>query len=228
MGEASYLVVKEILRQNPQIPCLIIAAHWLPCKRVDEYGENEVFDLPLERRDVLERMGLEFQILLNGLGQEDEEELVGKLALGTPDLLELLRARGPTGAMLTEVIEEAGGTNYLAVRSSVMMAGETLGHIPMLDYKCPKTSKNLQAIIDHLRAQEQRGYVVDSGNSYHFWGLALQSVNEWEDFMERGRAMPLVDQKYLRECRKRGYACLRITRTRDSRRKPVPKVVAIL
>ena len=71
-------------------------------------------------------------------------------------------------------------------------------HIPMMDFRCPKSPKNLTRIKRLLRAiGEEEGVILDSGRSYHYFGLNPLNEKDWLRFMGKCLLSELVDGRYI-------------------------------
>ena len=71
-------------------------------------------------------------------------------------------------------------------------------HIPMMDFRCPKGPKNLLRIKKLLRVNgEEEGVILDSGRSYHYYGLNLMSEKGWLRFLGSCLLSKLVDERYM-------------------------------
>src|SRR5207237_220139 len=101
-------------------------------------------------------------------------------------------------------------------------------HIPMMDFRCEPSVRGQQIVLSSMKRLGQRaGLVLESGQSYHYYGFDLMDECEWRDFMYRALLLtPFVDARYVGHRLLAGRARLRISATRS---KPaVPRVVAHL
>jgi hypothetical protein len=93
-------------------------------------------------------------------------------------------------------------------------SGEVL-HIPMMDFRLASGSAEGQ--LDLLRTalqgiRQNEGLIIDSGNSYHYYGLRLLPEGEWRWFMAGCLLLePLVDVRYVSHRLLAGKASLRLT-----------------
>lgn len=121
----------------------------------------------------------------------------------------------------------------LAVCSRCTRADGTVGHLPMLDFRaeaCNKsaaTARTLELIAKALIAiHAPEGVVINSGNSYHYYGFELVTEAKWRKFMLNCLLLePFVDVRYIAHRLLSGGAALRIT---SSSEKPMPHVVACI
>lgn len=66
----------------------------------------------------------------------------------------------------------------LALNSKVILNNGKEMHIPMLDFKLKSNSENLNIIQAVLHEFSLKGYILDSGKSYHFIGKKLITEDE--------------------------------------------------
>jgi hypothetical protein len=100
--------------------------------------------------------------------------------------------------------------------------GETL-HIPMIDLTCGKSDDNLRTLVRvfHEIGQSQ-GLLLDSGRSYHYYGLNLLNERSWLQFMGRSLLLtPLVDTRYIAHRLVDDYGRLRISTSKNKPNMPV-------
>jgi len=91
-------------------------------------------------------------------------------------------------------------TNFLlGVCSRCQLADGSIAHIPMMDFRCQSTDENLRKVQTTIRGIGQsKGYILESGRSYHFYGLDLLDEKSWLKFMARCLLLsPLVDSRYI-------------------------------
>jgi hypothetical protein len=103
-------------------------------------------------------------------------------------------------------------------------------HIPMMDFRIKSGEGNahhlslLSAALQRLG--QCRGVLLDSGNSYHYYGFELLTPSQWKRFMAACLLLdPLVDVRYISHRMLAGKASLRLNEISDKRN---PKVVACL
>ncbi len=116
----------------------------------------------------------------------------------------------------------------LAVCSKCHLADGSIAHIPMLDFRCKPSPGNEQKVESSLRAVGQRsGYVLESGRSYHYYGLDLMDEKSWIQFMGKCLLLsPVVDSRYIAHRLIDGASALRINTS--CRHPKQPTVVAKL
>jgi hypothetical protein len=126
--------------------------------------------------------------------------------------IELTRGEA-TRDRLRSIIEDAGPEYGVALSSRVRIANGEYAHIPMLDFRCKCSAHNVEVVkwavaaIGHLS-----GAVVNSGRSFHFYGMRLLTVPEWLRFISLAALFsPVVDARYLAHRLADGACRLRIT-----------------
>lgn len=113
----------------------------------------------------------------------------------------------------------------LGITSMVWLDDSKIKHIPMIDFKCSYSAENLQKVGKTLLALGQRsGFILESGQSYHYYGIELLNVRSWIDFMEQCKNYEIIGKIWPDFQLDDGYATLRIA---TSSAKPyLPKVIA--
>jgi hypothetical protein len=114
----------------------------------------------------------------------------------------------------------------VAVCSKVRLASGVEAHIPMLDFRCPVSDSNSDAILRMLKhLGEVAGLLVASGRSYHYYGVALYDEGQWLEFMAKALLLrPITDDRFIAHRLIDGQCRLRIY----SPSRPVPVIVGAL
>jgi hypothetical protein len=116
----------------------------------------------------------------------------------------------------------------LAISSRVWLQSGDPGHLPLMDFQCPAGDPAyLSVVVRALRAiEETDGVVVNSGNSYHYYGFRVLRPDRWYRFLGKCLLLTsLTDTRYIghrlidREC---------VLRVSSDLTRPDPKVVAVL
>ena len=87
----------------------------------------------------------------------------------------------------------------IAVCSSVLMKNKQTRHIPMLDFHIPICETNLK-IVEYVckLLKLGAGYILNSGESYHFISSSIVSWNELYNILSRAlRFCPIVDRAWI-------------------------------
>jgi len=127
----------------------------------------------------------------------------------------------------------------MGIRSLVTLKDGSFAHIPMMDFSLPKSPENIAIIKKRMRriAGEERGLILESGKSYHYYGVNLRTEESWREFMAKclltsvflGKDQPfleIADHRYIGHSLIGGGCVLRITT--NAERKFMPVVVDIL
>lgn len=138
-----------------------------------------------------------------------------------------------TAANLLEKISSLNGDSALSVLSKVKHKKKIL-HIPMMDFsdrdhsgKKVNLEKHLSDIIRFLEeAGYNKGVVLFSGKSFHYYGTSLMTEERWRSFLANCSLSGLADERYIAHRYKDGCGILRISAC--SLKPKVPRVVAVL
>ena len=97
-------------------------------------------------------------------------------------------------------------------------------HIPLLGLDIPVDENGVEKIKEvALGLGIEHAAVLDSGRSYHFWGLELLSEEEWRKFMYRALLLDRIDRRWVGHRLIDGQANLRIS----EKSKCIPTVVHV-
>lgn len=75
------------------------------------------------------------------------------------------------------------GFDIPAITSTVEMEDGSIVDIPMLDFNVDKSDEAVEKIATYL--QGTPGVLLETDQSYHFWGVILLQNSEWYSFLER-------------------------------------------
>lgn len=114
----------------------------------------------------------------------DQEEAVPPTALG--------------GEFWKQLFESLGDF-VLAASSKVKLKDGSVAHIPMVDFKCAPTHQNVELATDAFaKIGQTDGVLLNSGNSFHYYGQTLMNEKEWREFL--GHCLLLsdfIDTRYV-------------------------------
>jgi len=120
-------------------------------------------------------------------------------------------------------------TKIFGLASKVIMKDSSEAHIPMMDFYGRK-EEILPKIGEYMKPFH--GFILDSGNAYHFWGTQLMNKKEWQNFLDFCYGQKHTDRNWIDISRLQDFCILRIFEYIDSvvpeESKPEPKVVKIL
>jgi len=129
---------------------------------------------------------------------------------------------------ISKRVASLSSRSVLALCSICKLKSGSIGHIPMMDFRCSPSKKNLQRIIVALNnIQQAKGVILETGKSYHFYGLNIISDEDWRQFLAKCLLLaPLVDTRYIAHRLQIGACVLRLTACEQ---KPFsPRVVKVL
>lgn len=117
----------------------------------------------------------------------------------------------------------AAENEIINLHSRVMTPNGYL-HIPMMDLNCSISDENLQKVKEYASAFGLEGVVLQSGRSYHYYGLHLLSERSWvEEFIAPSMLAEVCDIRYIAHKLKDGFITLRLTA--GGMRNVLPRVV---
>ena len=93
----------------------------------------------------------------------------------------------------------------------------------MIDLTCGKSADNIRTLVRVFRQiGQKRGVLLDSGRSYHYYGLELLHEQDWLAFMGRSLLLtPLVDTRYIAHRLIDDYGRLRVSTSKNKPNMPV-------
>lgn len=100
----------------------------------------------------------------------------------------------------------------LAINSKVIIDNGISRHIPLLDFKLPVSISNNNLAKACIRVLGLKGYLLESGRSYHFIGNGLMSESELLDLLAKFALLsPISDKAWVSHQIIERSASLRIT-----------------
>jgi len=97
--------------------------------------------------------------------------------------------------------------------SAVALSSGPSMHIPLIDFHCPfgRENEELSACASKL-LDPKGGYLLSSGQSYHFYGKSLLNEDELPAFLGRALLLsPIVDRSWVAHQLIEGACGLRIS-----------------
>lgn len=184
---SAYDVVAQVVDSNPRIESLSFVTYHEGMNWRDLPRAEQEADLPF---------------LLRGLQQDTGERTQRKLTRSeiSAEKLRTLAASLPERRLL-------------AVISRVDRAGGESEQVPMMDFMCPP-SRNNQAVLTRLLHElgNGRGWLLESGRSYHYYGSRILNGEEWKVFLGKCLLMSgYVDDRYIGHQLVDGHCVLRLS-----------------
>lgn len=106
-------------------------------------------------------------------------------------------------------------------------------HLFFIDFSslgCRPSDENLRRIVDFVeKLKLMPGFILDSGNSYHYYCNGLFDPKTWQEKLELIQGLDydeLVDQEWVKLQIRRGYSVLRIS-TNDEKPE-MPRIVGVV
>jgi len=85
-------------------------------------------------------------------------------------------------------------------------------HLDMIDFDCEKSDEGLADVRDILTfLRIKRGFIMDSGNSYHYLGFDFRSELEFLRLLERLPSYSRVGSSWSSYQKTKGFSVLRVT-----------------
>ncbi len=101
---------------------------------------------------------------------------------------------------------------YCGIISPVMLASGKEAQMMLIDFSCDKSAEKEAEVTAFLKKNKfAPGYILDSGNSYHFYGRRVLESGSWRDFMAKCGRSRLVDSDWIRLHIDEDYSLLRIS-----------------
>ncbi len=165
----------------------------------EEYGIpfwDAILAISMKRGEIPNRY-VELAILHDKAPDEHHIELVGSEV---------------TVERMDSLVKELKEGFVLAISSKVNLKDGSIAHIPMMDFRCAPSQMNKAVVKKALSAMgENAGLIVNSGRSYHFYGVHLLTSDAWVKFLAMGILFtPIVDARYIAHRLADGACRLRI------------------
>lgn len=100
------------------------------------------------------------------------------------------------------------------------------GHLLLLDFAIPCSTQAQDELVGYLQECGWRGWLLESGASYHFIGAAPMDPPAWRREMARALLVPGIDVRYMGHALHREMGAVRLTAC--PLKPTVPFVVAVL
>lgn len=129
-----------------------------------------------------------------------------------------------TLSMLLDLDRSIGENQSLVLSSEVITHEGAILHIPMIDFRLSVGAEHALTATRAVATLNQGGYLLRSGQSYHFYGDNLFTAEELTQFLARTLFLtPLVDHRWVAHQLMEGRCGLRISRGFGGR--PAPELI---
>ena len=128
---------------------------------------------------------------------------------------------------LDNLLSDEWRGSTLALSSRVTLSDGSRRHIPMLDFHIPANEVTYATVVKCLTSLAVGKFaIVDSGKSFHAYGMSLLDASGLWDFLSRALLLsPIVDTRYIAHQLRDNQCKLRVAATP---RKPTePRVLGI-
>jgi hypothetical protein len=135
-----------------------------------------------------------------------------------------LSTGGQFSGRLREITDGVDERHIVALSSRVMTgSSQPSAHLQILDFRIRPSEENERLARDILKRVGVEGILLNSGNSYHFYGHRIMSSDaEMSGFLGKASLFaPFVDQRWIAHQMIEGACALRISRGKSFSRPPV-------
>ncbi len=88
--------------------------------------------------------------------------------------------------------------DYLTICSKVILSDGSINHIPLLDFHIPVNEKNEIICEAVIRTLGLKGFLLNSGKSYHFYGMNLIEETSLIDMLSHSLLFaPIIDRSWI-------------------------------
>jgi hypothetical protein len=124
---------------------------------------------------------------------------------------------------LDQIAKNLPPSKLLGLQSNVPLASGGQAHIPMMDFMCSPSQRNLERLTRLLESLRMgKGFLLESGRSYHYYGSRVLSEAGWRTFLGRCLLMTgCADERYVGHQLVNGFCVLRISSGRLKNREPL-------
>jgi hypothetical protein len=137
-----------------------------------------------------------------------------------------LSVKGLT-ARIPKLISQLPDSDALGINSICWLRDGTVRHIPMMDFKPKPSPANRRLIQQSLAEIGQSGLLVQSGRSFHFYGLALLREKDWLKFLGDSLLVKFSDSRWIGHSLLEQRCNLRFTTSKLRRKDPVVRAFVV-
>jgi hypothetical protein len=123
---------------------------------------------------------------------------------------------------ISKLINALSAHEALGISSACVLTDGSSAHLPLLDFSLPASVNNCSLVVESVkRLGLLNAFVLESGRSYHVYGLRTLSEREWLGFMGRALLLaPMIDVRFIAHRLIAGHAVLRVNPTTAKPREP--------
>lgn len=193
-------LILKIAQTSPTISCF--SFHKFPKQQLVQesdisWSENEQF--MFEKALEVKKTGLPFWdgIMLSAFNNPNYSEKLLEKALRHNSHLRLTYV--PKEKLASWIEDQAQDIDRYAFCSKVVMTNEEEWHLPLLDFHIPVSETNVRIVESVCRILGLlKGWILNSGESYHFIGEIPMSYHDLEQMLYRALMFtPIIDKAWI-------------------------------
>ena len=141
------------------------------------------------------------------------------------ELIKILNFNSKELKHAISLINSDNGKNYALTSRVVNIHNEVL-HIPMLDFHCPNNNVNLKLVEDVMKnIDNNEGFILESGDSYHYYGLKLLSPDNMIKFLGTSlQYSPIIDKTWIAHQLRELKCALRVSKKHNIKPKLIKRL----
>ena len=128
---------------------------------------------------------------------------------------------------IPKLISNLPDSHALGINSVCWLRDGTVRHIPMMDFKPRPSPANLSSIQHSLAEIGQSGLLVQSGRSFHFYGLKLLREKDWIKFLGDSLLIKFCDSRWIGHSLLEHRCNLRFTTSKHKKKDPVVRAFVV-
>ncbi len=208
VGDNALSVFREVLRLNSNIEAFTITSY-------GDWSKSDDIESPLAQKLIY--LPKSFALEDNILTKISNVNFLGKIFVEDNDC-------------------QIG--DMIAIGSKVKLVDGTEMHIPMMDFASELDMDIMNIVAEFSRFNKFPGAILNSGNSYHYWGINLLTIPQYQAFMKKRLELEegyrnsggesFYDINYIKESVNRGFTALRIFGYPETEKDKEPSVVALI
>ena len=194
-------ILMDIIHDNPKIKNISFAEY--PINSViqtsGEYSENETKQLN-EALEIREKYGFSFweSLMSTYINNEEAANIFLNKALKHNAFYSIYQFDCSNIKLIEDFLLN-NQNNYIAFISKIIQSDNSICHVPMIDFHIPVSGSNQTVVENVLTALNQNyGYLINSGKSYHFISTMLINEDELIDLLGKMILFsPIIDRNWI-------------------------------
>jgi hypothetical protein len=148
-----------------------------------------------------------------GLGEQVIKEMLKEPDPGTRSRIPIDIDDGCLGNLLKTHSDVNPREDVFAVASKCTLRNGKEVHIPMMDFAL-RPPEGREAVVATMKGMSPGGGIVlETENSYHFYGTKLLDLEQWLEFLGKSLLFQgVIDDRYIGHRLREGFCVLRLTR----------------